>query len=170
MHKSFQRVVVAALAGPILVTGCTKTRVATVGRLEESQTEIQRPVPYTGTYVAKWSDSDSNHLHSIPGSTRFAHAGEKLGFARADGQLLAFHDEARVPLKAVPAKAKYVVWYNKKTVQTQFGREVDKAMDGTTKTLAVVFTGAIIVGVVAWIGYEAVEHPESFFSSDDCNH
>ncbi len=170
MRQGFNRGVSLLLVGSLLATGCTKTQVTTVGRLEGPKTETLQRVPFTGTYQAMWTDSDRHHLYAIAGASRFAHTGEHLGFAKVDGQLLATHDDFRLPIHRVPSRTKYVVWYNQRTVETQFGREVDKATEDLVPTLqkaAVVF---LVGALVVWLGYEAYKHPDSFFNSDDSDH
>ncbi|CAN5522834.1 hypothetical protein BH10PLA1_BH10PLA1_12400 [soil metagenome] len=165
MKTSFNRGVAAALSLAMFCTGCMKTRVAMVGRCENQVAEASQPVRYSGEYTAKWTDSDRNHLHTIAGTSRFAHTGEKLGFTRVDGELLALHGDERVPLGHVPKRAKYVVWYNQQTVQTQFGREMDKSGAAMEKIAG----AAIIGGLILWAGYEVYQHPEVLFSSDTCD-
>jgi len=167
MPKGFTRGVSLLLIASLLNTGCTKTQVTTVGPLEGPKTESLQRVPATGTYQAMWTDSDRHHLHTIADSSRFAHTGEHLGFQKVDGQLLAKHDDVRLPLQRVPSRAKYLVWYNQRTVQTQFGREVDKAGAKSVEVLQTAAVVVIVVAVVGWLGYEAYKHPESFFNTDD---
>src|SRR4051812_8122892 len=99
------------LAGPLLSTGCTTTRIATVSRMESPTTQRSQPVRYDGEYVAMWTSSDKKHLQPIPGSARYVHEGEQLGFEYSDnGQLIGLHDDARVVLTDMPARTHYVVW------------------------------------------------------------
>jgi hypothetical protein len=140
--------------------------------MESPTTQRSQPVRYDGEYVAMWTSSDKKHLQPIPGSARYAHEGERLGFEYNDtGQLIGLHDDARVVLTEMPDRTHYVVWQHKQQRKTQFGREVDKTMAGTVKTLQVAGMTALIVGGVAVVGYYVYKHPQeavdSFFNSGD---
>jgi len=168
MTKGFTRGISILLVGSLLSTGCAKTQVTTVARLDGQRTQALQRVPATGTYKAMWTDIDRHHLQTIAGSERFAHKGEHLGFAKVDGQLLATHNDVRLQLSRLPSRAKYVVWRNQQTVKTQFGREMDKLGENSLVVLQKTAIVVIAAGLIAWVGYEAYKHPESFFSSDDC--
>ncbi len=164
MRSIFRRIASAALSCAIFCTGCTKTRVTTLGRNESLVCETSQRAKYIGTYTALWTESDRKHLHEIPGSDRFVHTGERLGFKRlGDGQVIAVHGDVRLPLNGVPATAKYVVWRNTAKVRTQFGREVDKVGEGTLHVVQGTALVLIGVGVAALVIY-VVLHP-----SDDCD-
>jgi hypothetical protein len=170
--RNVQGTVATVLIGAMLAGGCTTMRVAAVSRMEAPTTQRSQPVRYDGEYVAMWTPSDKKHLQPIAGSARYAHEGERLGFEYSDsGQLIGLHDDARVLLTDLPDGTHYVVWQNRQTRKTQFGREVDKAMAGTVTTLQVAGVTALIVGGTAALGYYVYKHPQeavdSFFNSDD---
>ena len=142
--------------GAFLAAGCTKTRVASVGRMEAPGTQQLQSVRYSGEYVAKWTPSNKKKLKTIPGSSRFVHAGDQLGFEYTeDGQLLAVHEDARIALANMPAGARYVVWQNKQKVKTQFARECEKAGQATGQVL-------LIGGIVTVIGLVIYNNPDEF--------
>src|SRR4051812_7116053 len=99
MLRNYHNGASLALIAGLICGGCTKTRVATVGRMDAPKTEVLQPVRYDGEYVAKWTPSDRKKLKTIPNSTRYVHAGDMLGFKRGpDGQLIAMHGETALPL------------------------------------------------------------------------
>jgi hypothetical protein len=158
--------------GAFLAAGCTATRIATVSRMESPTTQRSQPVRYDGEYVAMWTSSDKKHLRPIPGSARYAHEGERLGFEYTEaGELIGLHDEARIVLADMPDRTHYVVWQNRQRRKTQFGREMDKLVAGTVSTLQVAGVTALVVGGVAAVGYYVYKHPQEtvdgLFNSDD---
>lgn len=119
--------------------GCTSNRTTRVARFEpgRSPEEVLRPAPASAAYKVKFTDASGEDLRSLGGSKRIVREGDPLGFARwPDGRIAAIAGDEQIPLDALPAAARYVVWTSREKRPTQFSREVGKAA-----TTAVTLTG-----------------------------
>jgi hypothetical protein len=112
----------------------------------------------------KWAD-ESRQFRTLDGTRCFAGRGDRVGFERGDdGRLVAFAGQERIRLEdRLPNQARYCVWYTRQERQTQFGKEVSKALTTTGQIAEVAAGAALLTGVVVLDAYL-----ESKDDDDDC--
>jgi hypothetical protein len=129
--------------------GCTKTVITRIARHEIGGPPVVQPARTPGVYKVKWA-GDSGKFKALDGTECLVWKGDHVGFEPApDGRLIAFAGRERIPLLTLPQDARSCVWYSRQKRQTQFGREVDKALTTTGDIAAAAATGALLTGVVA---------------------
>jgi hypothetical protein len=150
-----RQMVVGLLTSSLLATGCTKTMTHQLARYQPTGVvSTTQPVPAMAMYKVKVYGRDGQ-LHGIDGTERLLQKGDFVGFRTDDvGQVQAIANRDVFALP--PVKGRKVVWVGQSTRQTQFGREVYKALN-TGAAIAAGAGAMALIGAVAYLesaGYE----------------
>lgn len=133
--------------------GCVKTVTHQIAAYQPGQQPTTRPAPQVALYKVKVLGRD-RRLHGIDGTERVLSRGDPLGFRTDDdGVVYAIaHDEAF----ALPVRSEQqVVWFTQYERRTQFGKEVDKAVESAFDVAAV----AVVATLEAYI--DGLENDDS---------
>ena len=142
--------------------GCTQTSVARVGPYRVGGESLIRTAPATGVYSVQWRGDDIHRKVEVEGTRLVVVAGEPIGFeTAADGRVVAVAGEKRLDLPALPASAKYCLWYHR---FEQPSRSGEQALRVLQKTMLAVAVGALVV-----YGVWALLQPDDdrWFDEDD---
>lgn len=148
------RVVSSLLIGSMLLApGCAKQYVAKVAPFDPAhQTIVHEQAPRTGNYSLQFVANKKYLKSPVYASDRWVQRGDELGFKKNDdGTIVALCGLEQIPIESLPPKATHVMWYHKAKVQTQFGKEVDKAMRATGEVAAVAATAIVVTGAAALV-------------------
>jgi hypothetical protein len=148
MSNSWSRmprgVLVGALSISLASAGCTKTIDHRIARYQPGAQPTTRPVPAVAFYKVKVYGRDGQ-LHGIDGTERLLQKGDVVGFRTGDDGIV--HAVANTDVFPLPPtlRGRKVVWTAQYERQTQFGREVSKALTTGGELAA----GAAVVGLFA---------------------
>ena len=164
------RLVVALLFLSLAAGGCMRTQTRRVARYDTGPRvfPVQRQAPETAEYKVKYAGAAGHELHAVGGTKRIVGEGDVLGFATEDdGTVVAIAGEERIPLRHLPASARYCVWSYKERGPTQFTKEVGKATDTVATVTAVAGATALVAGlVVAEVYFDSLHDKDD---DDDCD-
>ena len=151
--------------------GCTKTVITKIARHEVGGPPVAQAAPTSGTYKVKWA-AESRKLQTLDGTMCLIGKGDRVGFERSeDGQLIAFAGKERIPLARLPEEARYCVWYAREERQTQFGKEVGKALNTTGQVAEVAAGAALLTGLVALEAWSSSQDADdAWCDSDNSRH
>jgi hypothetical protein len=151
-----RRAIAAIVTVAVLGSGCTKTITHRVATYSVGDAPTTRPVTHLAVYKVKVYDD--GEYRGIDGTERLLRAGDVAGFRTDErGVVHAVVNDGAEPLPPTLAAGHRLVWSAQYEKQTQFGKEVDKAL-GTTG--AVVGTAAAlgVVGVGIGAGLALDDH------------
>jgi hypothetical protein len=160
-----------AILAPLLVglcsaAGCTKSYLAGVGAYQPGHPKVMMTVPMTGIYSVRLVQDAKGGMPAVDGTETLLYQGELAGFETDDeGQVVATGGQRRIVLDKLPPGTRYCLWYHYTTRQTQFGREVDKALDFTGKALVV---AGVTAGTVGMLYLAAQDDCDSCGCGRDC--
>jgi len=140
--------------------GCTSTQVFRMARFSPGQavSEILDPAPKSAAYRVKYALADAKRLLPLPGAKRIVSEGDPLGFVTApDGGVVAVAGPERIPLSNLPPSTRYCVWTTTDRRETQFTREMGKALA----------TGIAVTADAAVIASEAYAKTHGLDDDDD---
>ena len=146
---------------PVLysLAGCTKVMTQQIAYYQPGEAPITHAISKTAIYQVKVLDDGK--YRGVHGTETLVFPGETLGFATAsDGAVQAITPRGSVRLQIPPDRR--LIWYSRTERQTQFGREVDKALTAAGAT-AVVAGEVAIVGAAAGAGLYLAT-----LDNDDC--
>jgi len=160
------RAIACAVTVALLASGCTKTITHRVATYSAGDAPTTQPVTRLAVYKVKVYDDGK--YRGIDGTERLLRAGDFAGF-RTDqqGVVHAVVNDGAEPLPAKLAAGHRLVWSAEYEKQTQFGKEVNKAL-GTTG--AVVGTAAMLGAVGVGIGAGMALHDHDHDHDDDYGH
>jgi hypothetical protein len=151
-----RRIVAGLLIASLVSSGCTKTVNHRIPRYRAGSEPTTKPVPQVALYKVKIYDRDGRSLHGIDGTERLLQKGELVGFHTDDaGVVYAVANNDTFALPPTLPRDRKIVWAAQYKRQTQFGKEVEKALV-TAGTVAV---GAAIIAIALY----SLSHP------DDCD-
>jgi hypothetical protein len=108
------------------LSGCTKTVITKLAAYQPGAHATTQPIPVTNAYIVKVYGRDGQ-LHGIDGTARVLRQGDPVGFHTDDaGVVHAVADGESFDLP--PTRGQKVVWYTMYEKQTQFGKEVNRAL------------------------------------------
>jgi hypothetical protein len=153
---------VSLLLIPFFVCGCVKTVRQRAAVYYPGTVPTTQPVPSTGIYSIRFIDANGRKFAGIPSSHVLLDRGQPIGFAvDEEGKLRGIAGTYSFPLDT---PADYgLVWSSTDRRPTQFGKEVGKVAEGSTKVMAIVGVGGILIMGVAG----GVLHPLDLLNSDD---
>lgn len=130
----------------IVIGGCTKTVQHRVAGYYPGTAPTTQPVPKTAVYSIRFLDEKGKKTGGIPSSHRLLAAGEHAGFALdQDQRLLAVAGNNSFPIQIPEGYG--AVWSTTYTKETQFSKEMKKAVRTTGKVAGLVAKG-IVEGVL----------------------
>jgi hypothetical protein len=139
------------------ITGGTKVMTQQNACYQPGDAPITHAVSETATYQVKVLDDGK--YRGVHGTETLVFPGETLGFFTAsDGAVQAITPRGNVRLQIPPDRR--LIWYSRSVRQTQFGREVDKAIAAAGAT-------AVVAGEIALAG--AALYLEAKYGDDDCD-
>ena len=144
-----RHVVVAALVGSLLSSGCVRTVTHRAARFEPTKVAAApttQPVRTAAVWKVKVRGHGEKAYHGIDGTERLLQRGDVVGFRRGeDGVVYAVANRDQIPLALTDAHAR-VVWQAKETKPTGFG---EAATAVGQVTMYVLGGAAIVAGVGA---------------------
>lgn len=128
--------------------GCTKLEIAQLGHYRVGEPSLLGIIPKTGIWDIRWATHPGAPLRTLDGTQTLLVQGEKAGFeADPEAGVIGVGGERRLNLERLPAQAQVLVWYHREKRETQFGREVDKAMAFTGEAAKIAAAAALVGGM-----------------------
>jgi hypothetical protein len=156
--------VTSLLIASVTLTGCTRGVREDLASHNYSTEVTVEPVRKTAEYWVRARVPGDEKFREVPGTRRFLHAGDVVGFQTDEvGTVVATHNNMVRTLNLPPGSD--VVWHAKFRRKTQFGREMDKLGRGALEVGQTVMLGTLIVGGTVLAGAAAWHE---FKCGDDC--
>jgi hypothetical protein len=152
-------VIVAALIGSMLTSGCVRTSTYQAARFEPTGEALPttQSVRTAAVWKVKVRERGEKEYHGVDGTERWLQQGDVVGFRKGDdGVIYAVVNREQIPL-ALNDDHKRVAWHAKTKKTTNFGNGVGDVLTFTGQAVFVVGVGALAL----W----ALGHP----AKDDCN-
>jgi hypothetical protein len=160
-RQAHQAIACVATLG-FFASGCTKTITHRVAKYSAGDAPTTQPVTHLAVYKVKVYDDGK--YRGIDSTERLLRAGDVAGFRTDErGVVHAIVNDGAEPLPTTLGAGHRLVWSAEYAKQTQFGKEVEKAL-GTTGAVVgtAAMLGAVGVGIGAGMALHDHDHDDEW--------